>query len=237
MPKYLYYALGIVTFFVIVNVLMLDFLFASQRTNLLDFQTRMTQMSDNIKNLGTIISVGKIATESAGTITTPTGIPTQQLLAGGSTCPQSCISLINASKTTTPTVAPVVTQTNVANGGEYFIPMGTGSVVYTDYSSSNWKTLTGAQATFDAGNYGTIKAAYFEAFMHVETIGDVHSRLFDATTPAVFFATDKSTNQSTSTFVSTPITLTPGSKTYKVQIYSTQSTGYLDQSRIRIVVQ
>lgn len=234
--KYISFVLGIVAFFVIVNVLLLDFFFVSQRSTVLDLQARISQISDNIKNLGNLVSNSQPASPAV----TQGGqvVPTQQLITGAAACPQSCVTLINAKSTTpSPTVAPVVQQTTVVKGGEYFVPMGNGSVLNTEATSSNWKTIEGAQATFDAANYGTIKAAYFETFIHVSTIGDVHTRLLDAATPSIFFNSDKSTSQTASTFVSVPITLSAGSKTYKVQMYSTQSTGTLDQARIRIVVQ
>ena len=206
------------------NVLLLDFFFVSQRGTILDLQTRISQISDNTKMLGGLISNNQSSQE-------PTIIPTES-------CPQSCVSLINAVKTAVPTVAPVVSQpVTVSRGGEYFVPMGSGSVLPSEATSSNWKTIEGAQATFDSGSYGNIKAAYFETFIHVATNGEVHTRLFDTTTPSVFFGSDKSTNQTVSTFLSIPVTLAAGSKTYKVQMYSSQSTGTLDQARIRIVVQ
>lgn len=234
--KYLNIALGIIAFFVVANVILLDFFFVSQRSTVIDLQTRILQIGDNIKTLGGVISNANPAAPVAQTPGTAVGVPTEQLLTGGNTCPQSCVTLINASKSTS-TIAPVVQQTSVVHGGEYFVPMGSGSVLSTEATSSNWKTIDGAQATFDAANYGTIKAAYFETFAHVDTNGEVHTRLLDVTTPAIFWSTDKSTNQTTSTFLSTPIVLTPGNKTYKVQMYSSLSTGILDQARIRIVVQ
>ncbi len=235
--KYLNITLGIIAFFVVANVILLDFFFVSQRSTVIDLQTRILQIGDNIKTLGGMISNNtNPATPAAQESGAKVGLPTEQLLTGGNTCPQSCITLINASKSTS-TVAPVVQQTSVVHGGEYFVPMGSGSVLSTEATSSNWKTIDGAQATFDAANYGTIKAAYFETFAHVDTNGEVHTRLLDVTTPAIFWSSDKSTNQTTSTFLSAPIALTPGNKTYKVQMYSSLSIGTLDQARIRIVVQ
>lgn len=224
--KIIKYSLLVIGAVLFANVLMLDFFFVSQRGTILDLQTRISQISDNTKMLGGLIS--NTQTPSIETVT----IPEQ------TSCPQTCVSLINAVKTTAPTVAPVVTQSApISRGGEYFVPMGSGSVLSTEATSSNWKTIEGAQATFDSSSYGTIKAAYFETFIHVATNGEVHTRLFDTTTPSVFFGSDKSTNQTVSTFVSIPVILTAGSKTYKVQMYSSQSTGTLDQARIRIVVQ
>ena len=234
MNKYLSIAIGIVVFFVVANLLFLDYFFAVQRNEILDLQTRISQMAGTINNLGSLVSIPTPVASPAGTPLV--GVPTSELLTGGSSCPQSCVSLINSSKSTS-TVAPVVQQTNVVHGGEYFVPLGSGSLLSTEASSANWKTINGAAATFDAANYGTIKAAYFEAFLHVATVGEVHARLFDTTTPQVFFNSDVSTSNTTSTFVSAPITLSAGTKTFKVQMYSTQSEGYLDQARLRIVSQ
>ena len=57
------------------------------------------------------------------------------------------------------------------------------------------------------------------------------------TTPEIFWSSDLKTTANTSTFLSGPISLSGGSKTYKVQMYSTISSGTLDQARIRIVTQ
>lgn len=225
--KIIKYSLFVMGGMLLINVLLLDFFFVSQRGTVLDLQTRISQISENIKMLGGLISTSPTPTTETPTVVVPS-----------ESCSQSCVSLINAVKSSIPTVAPVVQQAaETSRGGEYFIPMGSGSVLFSEATSSNWKTIDGAQATFDSANYGNIKAAYFETFIRVATNGEVHTRLFDSTTPAVFFGSDKSTNQTVSSFVSVPVTLSAGSKTYKVQMYSTQSTGTLDQARIRIVTQ
>ncbi len=151
-------------------------------------------------------------------------------------CPQSCVSLISAIPKQQTVSTPVVQQITTPKG-EYFINLGTGSVLNTEASSSNWKTIDSAQATFDAANYGNIKSATLEVFLHVQSSGDVHARLFDSTTPAVFWTSDLLTNSATSVYKSAPITLSSGSKTYKIQMYSTLSTGFLDQARIHIITQ
>lgn len=215
--------------------------FAKQKSDLLDFQTRLAQLSDSYKVLGNRVftTITPASQQQMAQQTTPV----DQLLSLDS-CPFTCVSLINSATKSARTTAPSVltpinfpTQT-VVTKGEFFVPLGVNvSVTSGEASGSNWKTMEAAQATFDAGNFGNIKAAYFEVVVRVQSGGEVHARLFDSTTPLLFFNSELSTSAQTATFLSAPLTLAAGSKVYKVQMYSTLSTGYLDQARIRIVTQ
>lgn len=228
--KYIYIILGFLALIFGANVLLLDFFFVKQKNDLLDFQTRLTQLGSRAGTT-TILSADRGA------------LSAEKFLALDA-CPQSCISIINtatksAAVIRVPTVVPTpaVTSQPQTPKGEYFVPLGSGSVLSSEATSSNWKTIDAAQATFDAGNYGATKAAYFEVFIRTQTNGEVHARLLDSTTPALFFNSDLKTTSTNATFLSAPISLSSGVKTYKVQMYSTLSTGYLDQARIRIVTQ
>lgn len=228
LPKYVYYILAFLALVFVGNLLLLDFFIVSQNGTLLDFQTRLSQIANRSPN--TVIQ--------KTTETTPTVIP-------DSSCPVSCIAMItNSTRSATikqvlnPTVSlPPLPTPTISQKGEYFISLGTGSVLNSEASNSNWKTIDTAQVTFDAASYGNIKSATLEVFLHVLGGGEVHARLFDTTTPNVFWGTDLSTSSSNSTYLSGPLTLSSGSKTYKIQMYSTLSTGYLDQARIHIVTQ
>lgn len=227
LPKFIYYILAFIALLFVGNMVLLDYFMVGQSNNLADFQTRVTQIA---QQRPTIIS------PSAPTTPQPTLVDT---------CPQSCVAqIINATRAaavrqaltpiTTPATGPII---GTSQKGEYFINLGSGSVLNSEANGSNWKTIDSAQATFDASNYGSIKSASVEIFMHVQSGGEVHGRLFDATTPNVFWNTDLVTTSLMSTFLSAPISLYSGPKTYKIQMYSTLTTGYLDQARIHIVTQ
>ena len=234
--RYLKIFFGFIAGIFIVNVILLDFFLVSQRNDLVDFQTKLTQLSDSFRILG-----GRLytAADQTGEAT-----PAAQIFApvNGNSCPVACLDLItlatNAAKLSTQSlVSPVFqttvpTTTTVTNKGEFFVPMGNGSIGQTN----DWTNIDSAQASFDASNYGSIKAAYFEVFLRAQS-GEVHTRLFDTTTPAILWGSEVTTNSQSTTFLSGQINLTGGQKTYKVQMYSTIGTGYLDQARIRIVTQ
>ncbi len=239
--KYIYIALGFIALVFVANVLLLDFFLVSQRNSLLDFQTRLTQLSDSFRILG-----GRLYTGGQTSPTSQTGqdnsLPILSPAIGG-VCPTSCVELITLSTISgrlstrdliAPTFLPSTTVTS-STRGEFFVPLGNGSVDQTN----DWTNISSAQATFDASNFGSIKAAYFEAFLRRSTAaaGDVFARLFDSTTPAILWGSEMSTTANTSTFISKAISLSAGQKVYKVQMYSTNGASYLDQARIRIVTQ
>jgi len=226
LPRYLYIILGFIGLILVVNLVALDFFLVSQRNDLLDFQTRLTQLSESFQLLG-----GRILTTSG----TTTPVAVKPVTDSG--CPMSCVGLItmatiSAKTTTTVYSPPVSTSVSSTAKGEYFVPLGSGSVG----AGSDWTNIDSAQATFDAGSYGAIKQAYFEVFIHVDN-GQVQARLFDATSPAVFWGSVLTSTSKTSQFLSAPIILSSGSKTYKVQMTSNLVSGVLDQARIRIVTQ
>ncbi len=234
LPKFLRIAIAIVGFIIIGNLVLLDYLFVSQRSELLDYQTRLAQFSGSFQTLSSRVT-GAAPVPEAKTV--PVAAKPSEAV---DTCSKSCLTAIDTAVKAANYSRPAVTTTTTTTlpRGEYFIPLGSGSVLNTEASSANWKTIDGVQATFDIANYGTIKAAYFEATLRVAGSGEAHARLFDSTTPAVFFNSDVYASTSTAPFISSPISISgPGSKTYKVQMYSTLSTGYLDQARIRIVTQ
>jgi len=192
-----------------------------------DFQVRLANLSDSFSLLS-----NRLLTAPSVTLATPSANT-----AGGpiinNSCPESCVSLINTSaKAITQTVTSPVISSPASNKGEYSVFLGSGAVSQTN----NWTDITSTQVTLDTGNFGSIKQAYFEVTLHA-TSGEVHSRLFDATTPAIIWGSEVKSVSSTGEYLSVPITLTSGSKAYRVQMYSTISTGFLDSARIRIVTQ
>ena len=149
--------------------------------------------------------------------------------------PAATVSATTRTQVITRVVPSTTTTTaNTSSGGsrgEFFVPLGSGSVS----SGGDWADVATAQATFNPSNFGTIKAAYFEVFLKIGA-GEVSARLFDTTTPAILFSSEVKTTSATGAFVSAPIVLSAGDKTYRVQMKSTISTGELMQARIRIVV-
>lgn len=226
LPRYLYIIAGFVGLILVVNLLALDFFLVSQRNDLLDFQTRLTQLSESFQLLG-----GRVLTAPSLPVPAPAA-PVVPIT--NTSCPASCVGLITMatiSANQNAIIAPV-NQGTTSVSAQYYVPLGSGSIV----NGNDWANVDSAQATFDAGSYGNIKQAYFEVFLRTDN-GTVQARLFDSTTPAIFFSSQLATTDKTSQLRSTPITLSSGIKTYKVQMKSDLSTGVLDQARIRIVTQ
>lgn len=215
LPRYVYIAAGFVALVFVVNVLLLDIFLVKQRGDLLDFQTRLTQLSEQPgqpADTGQSLSLGLI-----------------------NACPQSCISLIStatsSARPSQPLVAPVVQQT-VSTKGEYFVPLGSGSTS----TLNTWVDIDTAQGAFDTGSFSSIKAFYFEGILRTSS-GEVKARLYDTTTPMIYAGEELRSTSQTGQFLSVSIPLRSGNKSYKVQLYTTITTGYLDQARLKIVTQ
>ena len=167
-------------------------------------------------------------------VATPAG---QTSVANSDSCPLSCAALINTSisaikSTPSTTTKPATTVTQVNQKGEYYIPLGSGQVTQLNI----WVTIDSAQATLDTTNFPKIKQAYFEAILRTDS-GEVKARLYDVSTPYIYAGNEARTDSFTGKLISVPINLQPGSKSYKVQLYSTISTGVLDSARIKLVTQ
>ena len=96
--------------------------------------------------------------------------------------------------------------------------------------------MNGVAGSFDTGNYGTITAAYFEASLRVDS-GQAQARLYDTTTPAVFWDAQMTSTSTTGEYFSKPIKLFSGNKTFRVQMTTSTGVAYIDQARIHIVTQ
>lgn len=121
--------------------------------------------------------------------------------------------------------------------GESFINIGTGS-----YSSEyDWGDVPGAQVSFDAGAYGSIKSAVFEATVTTPNgAEDVELRLYNATDNHPVWGSDISfpSGDTVRFKVSSSMSLDPGSKVYKVQMKTQFAThANLDLARIHITSQ
>lgn len=218
LPKIKNYSLILIGLILGINLILLDFFLVKQRNDLLDFQTKLIQL-----------------TPVTQIISSPSAEP--QVIISNS-CPQSCLGIItNATKSAAPIVKVQSTQSLLApvtppSVKEFFIPLGTGSLT----ALNTWTDINTAQASFDTANYPSITAAYFEVIMHTNQ-GEVKARLYDTTTPFIYAGEQVSTTSNTGQLVSKQVPIRSGSKTYKVQMYTTITTGTLDQARIRIVTQ
>jgi cation transport regulator ChaC len=112
--------------------------------------------------------------------------------------------------------------------------MGTGST-----TKSDWEDVAGSDVFVDTNNFAGIKTVYFEVSMHIPTKnGTMTARLFNVTDKHPVWYSDASTDQDTSTFVASKITLDPGNKQYRVQLKtSLQYPSLLDSARIKILTQ
>lgn len=221
LPRIKNYSLILAALILGANLLLLDFFFVKQKNDLLDFQTKLTQFTapTSLPVAPTVIS-----SPAAGLV---------------NSCPQSCLGIItNATKSATvtaPVIKPQSTQSLLApitppSVKEFFIPLGTGSLT----TLNTWTDIDTTQVSFDTSNYPSISAVYFEAIMHTAQ-GEVKARLYDATTPFIYSGEQVTTTSNTGQLVSKQVPIRSGLKTYKVQMYTTITTGTLDQARIRIV--
>lgn len=141
---------------------------------------------------------------------------------------------LEITSTPTPTQKPIVVtqQPVISSPREYFISFGTGSS-----SASEWTDLPGLQVTVDSHSYNRIKTTTFEATLRIPTGNESASvRLFNVTDKHPVWFSEMSMEGGTPKFLSTPITLDSGNKTYQVQMKTSLSyPAYLDQARIHIV--
>lgn len=152
-------------------------------------------------------------------------------------CPTDCLTKIEET-----TLAVNKTASSVGNTGgttqstqrELYIPLGSGT-----NSSDDWEDVDGLRALVDPATYGRIKSVHFEVSVNVANARQiVYVRLYNETdkhpvwfSEIVFQADNPPTFQESS-----PITLDPGYKSYKVQMKTQlKYTTNLNSSRIRIV--
>lgn len=143
--------------------------------------------------------------------------------------------------TPTPYITPIIQTNNVqqavpaASTKEYYIPFGSGSGSYTD-----WTDIPGLQAYIDSTSYGKIKTVVFEASLHIPTGNQTASiRLINATDGRVIANSQLDFNGNTeSTLLSSQVTLDYGQKLYKVQLKTQlKYNAILDQSRVHVSAQ
>ncbi len=181
----------------------------------------------------------------------PTGQSNPQAVADPNVCP-NCEERLNdleakfnqfaktqnISPTPSPTPLPLnyysLQTTPAPKPSEYYIPFGSGSGNYTD-----WTDVPGLQAYIDNTAYGKIKSVVFEASLHIPTGNEIASvRLVNDTDGRVIANSELDFNGNTdSVFLSSqPLNLDYGQKLYKVQMKTQLAyPAVLDQSRIHII--
>ena len=127
---------------------------------------------------------------------------------------------------TTDTVA------TISYGKEFYIPLGTGAVISTD-----WTDVKGAAAYIDTKLYGKFKKVTFEASISVPS-GTASVRLFNATDKhPVWYSEMTLSNAGPELLTSSGITLDGGNKLYQVQMKSQLgATTNLLQSRVHTII-
>lgn len=147
--------------------------------------------------------------------------PNSNVLGETTSCPQSCINIINQS----------------GSGGsaakEYFVPLGTGT-----NKSDDWLDVEGAQSYIDSTQYRKIKKVTFEATLEIPNGAQIsYVRLYNVTDKhPVWFSEMNMDGSGPQLLISAPISLDPGQKLYKVQMKS-QLKGLINlvQSRVHIL--
>lgn len=162
------------------------------------------------------------------------------------TCSGDCLKAIDravsaAVARVSPTAAPAPTAAllprtsfSKSPSGEAFINIGTGS-----YSSEyDWGDVPGAQVSFDAGAYGQIKTAVFEATVTTPNGNeDVQLRLYNDTDKHPVWGSDLSfpSGDKVRFKVSSNMSLDPGSKIYKIQMKTQFATNAnIDVARVHV---
>lgn len=113
-----------------------------------------------------------------------------------------------------------------------YIPLGSGG----SWGDQDWKTLTEYEISLDPGNYPGYKNMTLEViFRLAESAGTGSVRLYNVTDNTV---TSSELTTSSTTFnlvTSSTFTLPAGSKTYRLQVKSTQGkTLFIQSARIRV---
>lgn len=117
---------------------------------------------------------------------------------------------------------------------EIYIPLGTGAT-----KSSTWDALEGIEAALDTQKYDSIKEAYFQASIRVPTgNGKVFAKLFNETDKHDVWFSEVTNEGSTAVLKEAKITLTPGSKLYRVYLKSSlEYEAILDFAKIKLIIE
>jgi len=145
-----------------------------------------------------------------------------QIAALKDTASPSPSSTISTSTTSTTTKSP-----------EY-IPVGAGEA---QMAGNNWTTIPGYEVTIDSSNYSGYKSAVLEASIRLnQPGGSIQARLYNSTDGSNVSSSDLSvTTTEYSLGTSGSFSLASGSKTYKLQLNSTNgTTSFVQSARIKV---
>lgn len=132
-----------------------------------------------------------------------------------------------SSTTTTSTAA------STTKSPEY-IPVGAGEA---QMSGNNWTTIPGYEVTIDSSNYSGYKSAVLEASIRLnQPGGSIQARLYNLTDGANVSSSDLSVTATDYSIGSSgSFSLASGSKTYKLQLNSTNgTTSFVQSARIKV---
>lgn len=135
---------------------------------------------------------------------------------------------VSALEKATPAPAASSSQSTV------YIPLGSGG---GPWANQNWYSTPEYTFSLDPANYPNYKAMYLEAtFRMIEKAGTASIRLYNSTdSSAISTSQVDTTSDSFSTVSSSSFTLPSGSKTYALQIKSTEGKNlYLQTARIKV---
>lgn len=209
-----YYLLISLLIFIVINLLIL---------NLKVFLTPQIFKSSQMENLSSS--------------PTPSSFLSSKL-SSSSNCPTSCLAAIEqataSSQSNISQKTTVLPQTVQPILREFFIPLGTGSTV-----SSQWENITASETIIDTGNYPNIKNAHITYSLRNPTQnGSVEAELYNVTdSHPVWGSHVVMSNSEEQTITSDKIVLSSGAKLYRVRLKSTLSyQAFLDGAKIKIVV-
>ncbi len=181
----------------------------------------------------------KISDITAIATPVPSPITNYQLPIANSSCPNSCLAIINqaseASRLGASNLTNLSNPSSTSIQREFYIPLGTGST-----TKSDWDDLTATETVIDPANYGNIKEAFFIASLKNPTQnGQVEAQLYNVTDKhLVWDSHTKMSGPVSQTITSNKITLDKGTKLYRVQLKSTMGfSASLENAKIRIITQ
>ncbi len=209
-----------------VSILMIAFFINLAAVNYVLYKNALVDK----QKVSVVVSASPMATISANTL---------------SSCDEKCVrkivseatasitlslppSTLKPIKTLVPSMSAMAQPTR-----ELFVSFGKGQS-----SGIDWSDITGAEASINTAQFGSIKSIYFEVTLSIpSTEGIAYARLYNASDAKPVEGSDVSTTNSGATFlISQPIALA-GTRVYKVQTKSTANRDViLSQSRIRVVL-
>src|SRR3989338_6132134 len=138
-----------------------------------------------------------------------------------------------ASPSPSSTTSTSTTASTTTKSPEY-IPVGAGEA---QMSGNNWTTIPGYEVTIDSSNYSGYKSAVLEASIRLnQPGGSIQARLYNSTDGSNVSSSDLSvTTTEYSLGTSGSFSLASGSKTYKLQLNSTNgTTSFVQSARIKV---